>query len=388
MVSSGIGSEPHRSETLDIFRGFAAVFMVVNHAGFRLWASASHGDEWSAAVLLLSSFAPGLFFFATGVGIGLRSGVRSNSLADTSYKAGLLVLADQLGAWRMGAWWTLDFFSFIGLSMLTLTALARSRQPVRNAALLFCAVILLRFVIGPSLKGVLPETGWSAALIGVHGQRGVSYPVSPWICFPLAGFLLARACPLTSDAWRSTAYVSVVSGGFALALAYAGASFFRWGTMSLSFFVLSVPVLAFTCLLAQAIQKWLPNFGHLIALRGVSAFLVVPVHYAVLEVFSRRAISDLSGYHYGITLLALLALSFAISKGLDRAIAYVCRFEGSVIAYALFGLAAACIAATIVLGAPGQMDAFATATVAQFMVAFGLAKRLRNSRSATSSRLA
>ena len=115
---------------------------------------------------------------------------------------------------------------------------------------------------------------------------------------------------------------------------------------------------------------------------------MVPVHYAVLEVFSRRAISDLSGYHYGITLLALLALSFAISKGLDRAIAYVCRFEGSVIAYALFGLAAACIAATIVLGAPGQMDAFATATVAQFMVAFGLAKRLRNSRSATSSRLA
>jgi hypothetical protein len=87
-------------------------------------------------------------------------------------------------------------------------------------------------------------------------------------------------------------------------------------------------------------------------------------------------------------LLALLALSFAISKGLDRAIAYVCGFEGSVIAYALFGLAAACIAATIALGAPGQVYAFAAATLAQLMVAFGLAKRIKNSRGAPSSRLA
>ena len=381
------GRDLQQSKALDVFRGFAAVFMIVNHAGFRLWAFPRHGDEWSAAVLLVSSFAPALFFFATGVGIGLRSFGRPGSLRTTIGKAALLVLADQLGAWSAGAWWAFDFFSFIAVSMLIVTVLSQTRRPMHNAMLLFCATILLRFVVGGSLKGVLPETGWSAAVIGVHGQQGVSYPISPWLCFPLAGFLVAKSCPLSSAAWHRAGYLSVAGAGITLALASAGASFHRWGTMGLGFFALSVPTVGAACLLAQAVQRWLTNFGALVALRGVSAFLVVPVHYAMLEVLSRWGWSDLSGPQFTLMLLPLCALSFAISKGMGRAIVRACRFEGRAMAFGLLALAAVCTAATLVLGAPGHSGAFAAATMAQFMVGFGLAKRLERHRELPSRRL-
>lgn len=360
--------------------------MVVNHAGFRLWAPADASEGWGVALLFFSSYAPALFFFATGLGIGLRPEHTATTLRDTAFKAGLLVVADQLSYWRGGAWGGLDFFSFIALSMLIVTGLSFARHPARWAVGLCAAVLALRFVAGPMFKTSWPETGFVAAVVGVHGQPGISYPVSPWLCFPLAGFLfgLAARQRLTSasGSWRVpaawvVAAVAVLLGTVgALLLASRGASFHRWGSVALGFFVLSLAVIGAAWLMSLALARWAPSVAEALSLRGVAAYLVVPLHYAALEVLTRLGWSGLASSLFVPTVIALCGAALIAAKSGERWALRLSRLDGAAVPIAAGVLGAVCVAAVVLFGGRGHLPVYVASVLAQLLVAYGLAKRI------------
>jgi uncharacterized membrane protein len=67
-------------QELDILRGLAALFMIINHGGYEFLIPdlATHGI--SGFIIFISSSAPVLFFFITGVGYGLQSGQKIQRL--------------------------------------------------------------------------------------------------------------------------------------------------------------------------------------------------------------------------------------------------------------------------------------------------------------------
>lgn len=58
---------------LDVLRGLAALLMIVNHAGYKILAENLTDSGLAGNLLFISSFAPVLFFFVTGVGYGVQS---------------------------------------------------------------------------------------------------------------------------------------------------------------------------------------------------------------------------------------------------------------------------------------------------------------------------
>lgn len=185
--------DPKFVPELDVFRGWAAVLMIVNHAGYA-WLSPANADAGASGLaVFVGSFAPVLFFFATGFGIGLkRVGQPPSSLLDTAWKSILLIAADQAMYWRGGASFGFDFFSFIGVASLLVVLVARARRPVHLSLFLVVAILVVRYAVGPFVREWLPEEGWSDWLTGLRGHTGVSYPFAPWMVYPLIGFVLGR----------------------------------------------------------------------------------------------------------------------------------------------------------------------------------------------------
>lgn len=135
-------------DELDLFRGFAALFMLLNHAGFAWLAPhLATGHSPSGLLTFLGSFAPVLFFFATGIGYGIQTciGKREQSDYGLLNKVGILLFCDLFSAWTRGLAFHFDFLSFIALSMLVLEIPRRMRRPV-----LFATATLLT-AFAPSL---------------------------------------------------------------------------------------------------------------------------------------------------------------------------------------------------------------------------------------------
>ena len=121
---------------LDVLRGFAAILMVVNHAGLQ-WLSPHDAEaSLSGALVFLGSLAPVVFFFVTGFGNALSAAGRPRPapLRPLLVRAGLLVVADQFFAWTQGTAWVLDFFTFIALTAVIVGLLSRLERPVLACA--------------------------------------------------------------------------------------------------------------------------------------------------------------------------------------------------------------------------------------------------------------
>jgi len=94
--------------------------MVVNHAGLRWLSPRDAESSLSGAMVFLGSLAPVVFFFVTGFGTALSAAgrLRPAPLGPLFLRSALLVVADQFFAWPYRTPWVLDFFSFIGLTVL------------------------------------------------------------------------------------------------------------------------------------------------------------------------------------------------------------------------------------------------------------------------------
>lgn len=371
---------------LDVLRGLAAVMMIVNHAGYRLLSNADAAYGVSGAAVFFGSFAPVVFFFSTGFGTGLGVGAtgRPPGWWATLWKASLLVLADQIAYWSGGASFGLDFFSFIGIAMVLLCGLARLRHSIAWCLGLSGALLVARYGVGP-LAGPLwvdqPPLVW---LLGVRGLPGVSYPLSPWMIYPLIGFVLGRLYTASkgttahlSARWTAVgAAVCAASFAGAAVLVQAHATMFRWGTVSVAFFVLSCGVLAACGLLATASSVGSTRVAKAFALRGVASFAVIPLHYGLIDVLD-GVVRTLQPLEFATACVALVVASWGGSKTLAWILGKKATTDGHRLLFGVLLAVLAVLVSITVIGLPRGFSTWAAATVilAQLVIAALLAFR-------------
>ena len=331
MTTSASPPRAHWLE-LDVLRMLAVALMVANHAGVAWLSPEARSRGISGALTFAGSFAPVLFFCVTGMGRGIRAGADSAGSGWATWrKAGLLALADAAMWLSPTRWLGLDFLGFIALSSLVVDGIARRLRwrALTSLALLGC--LALRFGVGPALGSHLPvllESAIVRFVLGVEGVAGVSYPLSPWLAFPLLGMLAARfaAGRLTASAASrprlvaGCAVAALVLGFACVALDARGAVFFRWGTMSFGYFVASIGVLAaaFVAGLALAPVASHARLRPLLTIGGSASLIVVPVHYGVVALLGNLW-KPVPGGAFVCMMVAALVATVATARGIDRA---------------------------------------------------------------------
>jgi len=310
---------------LDVLRGIAAVLMILNHAGFRLLSGTDASTPPSAVAVFLGGFAPVVFFFATGFGIALstRASAGVVNMRSVLWKAALLVVADQWFYWRHGVAGGFDFFGFIALASVTVTVIASHRRPVLICLALALVLLALRYAVGPLLRGSMSQFAIWNWVTGVQAVEHVSYPLSPWMVYPLLGFALGwfyePIHTLASGArlrlYFRGAACAVGFGGLSLVLALVfKSSFFRWGMVSAGFLVLSLGVLMVAALMAWWLSVSHPKLASSVALRGVASFAVIPIHYAILDLCEMLVPLPVATWAYALLAVGIIVAAFFLSS--------------------------------------------------------------------------
>ena len=318
---------------LDILRGIAAVSMIVNHLGYRTLSPEQLSYGLTSHLVFMGSFAPVLFFFITGVGYGIqsRNPPKRNHWAIVLNKVGILILADLFMHWSAGRLLGLDFFGFIGIACIVLEIIRHSRQPIIYALVGLVIISGLRYGIGSYLtlteslgygRGIL---GW---LLGTFSPEGISYPLSPWMAYPLFGYIVGYATvqysTLIKKWWLrvtfSLSLFAILPMICGMILASKGAPFFRWGTVSLSYYIVSFSAILVALSIAMLISKVRPlkMIEKILSLPGIASFAIVPIHYFLiylLDIAKLNKLDSLSFYAIGLT---TLLISFLIAKRVNN----------------------------------------------------------------------
>lgn len=318
---------------LDILRGLAALLMIVNHVGYKTLATNQTDSGLAGAILFISSFAPVLFFFVTGVGYGIQSSQKKK--ASHWYvifnKVFILIFADLLIHWSDGRWLGLDFLGFIGLSSLVMEFIRRSKSPITYCIAGLASVSLMRYLVGPLIHRLgYDQQAWGVLgwVFGTSAIPGVSYPLSPWMAYPFAGYLLGVAAMRYRDTIE-TRRLQVVSGLLIIAglpgvvgliLAQRGASFFRWGTVSLGFYVVSFTVILMGLAFVLAIcgNSKLKPYQEALSLRGIASLAVVPIHYFLIHLIVISGGVGVDLFKYSLIAIAVLFASFFLSRSVEH----------------------------------------------------------------------
>jgi len=387
-----VGGQGRDILELDVLRGIAALLMIANHAGYRLLSPADAGSGLTGLAVFLGSFAPVIFFFTTGfgTGLGVAASGRPPPFVGTLWKASLLVLADQVGHWASGQRFGLDFFSFIGLAMLTIAIVARSRHSMALALGLAVLLLCVRYLVGPLIRDRLDGSAWLAWLSGAQGVPGVSYPMSPWMVYPMLGFVLGRlfvaSRPTASSSgarWMRTGAATCLAACLATAgLVAMKASLFRWGTMSAAFFVASIGVLAGAGITALLVRTSWPRIATTLALRGVASFAVIPLHYGLLD--ACRALDlPLTPAGFMLAFAGIVVLSWLGSIAVAAMVSHLAasarpRLVFAALVGALVLLSASIASASTGWVALGSLGGLTLVLLAQLVIAGLLGLRLRS----------
>jgi uncharacterized membrane protein len=320
-------------QELDVLRGIAAIMMIVNHAGVALLMPQYTESGLTAAFLFVGSFAPVMFFFVTGVGSGIQhsQGKKASRWASILNKVGILVLADLLMAWSGGDWWRLDFLGFIGLSTLVLELVRVSKAPIVFSVVGVVGITLLRYVVGPIIHQIgLDEQFWGLGFVlGTKLIPGISYPLSPWLAYPLLGFLtgilIARSQKWIEQRRVQSIVITLVAAALpailSLVFVAKGAVFFRWGSVSLAFYVASFVTILLCIALALIVRssRRLDFMSDRLSLKGISSLAVVPIHYFLIDSLTWAGMKEVQPVTYYLLGGIILILSFSLSYWVEQA---------------------------------------------------------------------
>ena len=313
--ANGLPTLARRSHQLDLFRGVAAIFMIVNHSGYQLLGAGAIDGGWPTWLVFVGSAAPALFFFATGVGSGLSAG-GGESFASALRKVVLLLLADALLNWSTGKLLGLDFFGFAAVATATLFLVRRARSPALVAAGLTVLVLVARFGLASLARGRIADDSLSAFVTGIAPVRHVSYPLGPWLAFPLLGFLVGRQWRQGASPQEAWIVGSAAGLGLALSalLAARGAPVFRWGSVSIAYFLCAIGIVATAWLCADRVVGALPAFAQRASLRGPASLLIVPLHYGLLGALEALSPPPWDVAAWGPATIALVLAVFLLSR--------------------------------------------------------------------------
>lgn len=305
---------------LNTLRGLAIVLMIVNHAGISLVDWRLQEAEPFRAPIFIGSFAPVIFFFTTGFGIGIsRRAVDLASFFSTLLKAALLIVADQFLFWKNSVPCGLDFLGFIAFSSVFTTTVALNKRPVRVCTAIIASVLFIRFCVGPwvRLHIFLPPIGeW---IVGIRAVSSVSYPLSPWIIYPMLGFVMARRYRAVEGLikpflWPWATAVSAFAILIAILLWISDAHFFRWGTMNFAYFILSIGVIYFSIVAAWQLVACCPYAARLLSLRGIASLAAVPIHYALIASIVAAKISPADSLSMLAAFAGIATITIALSR--------------------------------------------------------------------------
>ena len=260
-----------RLRFLDIARGLAIIFMVFQHVQL-LFAVGFGEDSALGTTFLLLGTAPAApvfmvamgFLFGSSARTGVRSGVvRGLQLFALGYVLNLLrfvlpllVQSDaRLLAVFGGTWWgpffEIDILQLAGLSLIVLGPVKRYVRDPRLILVLAAAVA----TVAPLLWGV---GGGHFVLDPLWGLgEWVSFPLFPWLAYPLLGLSLAGFAVRATSAdrlmrvWALAGAAAVLAGAALAVLVPASSGIFVFG----DYFRSGLPV---QLLLAGFVLLWLP----------------------------------------------------------------------------------------------------------------------------------
>lgn len=344
---------------LDVLRGFAAMLMIFNHSGFRLLAPNDVFHSASAVGVFFGGMAPVLFFFATGFGIALSTHSQARPLDKLGllWKASLLVLADQFFFWSKGVAWGVDFFSYVAIATVVVTSVARLKSSMWVCSGLIAALLLCRYPAGEILQPVVRNQDFAVWMLGVKGIKDISYPLSPWMVYPLLGFVLGNLygsvrphATRPRNRWIQTGSIlTVLFLAASAVMRHEKAIFFRWGSMTAGYFVLSLGVLLAASLLALFCVMRSERLSAWVSLRGVASFAVIPVHYAMLDASSHAFSLPQPQWVVVLLTLVILVTSFVASNWFAAVASgsWVAARRNWVFAFAL-GVVIACVTLALI----------------------------------------
>ncbi len=314
---------------LDIFRGIAVIFMVYNHASIA-FIPKREGLAWFLG--FTSSFAPVLFFFATGVGYGLRYGkkVKKSFYKNIIYKSSLLIIADQFRYWHqqkiiLGV----NFLGFIGIILLVLAMVKASKRPIKVCLLIIGLSFTLRYIIGPVINDYISAPNLLLWVTGTNQNKMfvTSYPFSPWIIYPCLGYLLGV---MTIKKESTINYLNSHRKNFILCFSFISlllfssvsimmikkVRFLRWGTVNFSFFWMSFAVLLiiFILLFILTHLHWINIAYKYLGIRGIASLAIVPIHYFLIYAISILIANEFDFNVFLVVVSILISAVFFLSK--------------------------------------------------------------------------
>ncbi|MDJ0662241.1 MAG: heparan-alpha-glucosaminide N-acetyltransferase domain-containing protein [Crocosphaera sp.] len=315
---------------LDILRGLAAILMIVNHVGYAILSPELTTKGMSGLLIFIGSFAPVLFFFITGVGSGIQSRQepRKNYWSGVLYKVFVLVVADQFFYWNKGSLLGINFLGFIGFSTLVIAWIRRSQH---SAIFAFAGLIIissLRYLIAPIMQSFHIDNGLLIWILGQPGIQDISYPMSPWLAYPFAGYLIGYTA-VRYGSFRDKhpkksiiifLILSFFPAALTLILLQIGSSLHRWGTVAIGFYVISFSIILISLSSSLACVQFFKsqNIKNFISLRGISSLIVVPIHYYLIFLLKSVGLNNLNFIVFTILTIFTIVLSFFISKSISK----------------------------------------------------------------------
>lgn len=326
-----------RYREIDLLRGIAILMMVTNHFGYIFLSPVEQNSLFIAPLIFLGSFAPVVFYFVTGLGYGINYSkpIKRGYWFDVLFKALVLILVERATHLLDGKLVGMDFLSFIALILVILSIVRYYNFGFKTLLGIAAGLLGVRYFIGSVLlseKEVSPVLAW---LIGNTALKNFSYPITPWLVYPLLGYCLGKLIKQEKLSFLKliTSYkTEIMLSGLLIIILFFSIVWLkddfvlnRWGRMSLDYFILSALLLLLLVVLSPSLAD--KSYSYLISIEGLTSLIVVPVHYFLLKV---EQLNFSGGEFINIVnLIFILTASYVISILVSKLIRVISKLHNA-----------------------------------------------------------